>query len=102
MNNEKITIYIDDEDILELIPDYLESRREELPLLRDAVSQGDFETLRGYGHKLKGSGGGYGLDRISEIGARLESFTKASDMKSIVTVIDELDDFINRVEVVAE
>ena len=102
MTNEKIIVLVDDEDILELIPDYLDTRREELPVLRNALAQDDFETLRGFGHKLKGSGGGYGLDRISEIGSNMETCAKAGDVTALAREIDGLADFLERVEVVAK
>lgn len=102
MTNERIIIHIDDEDVFELIPDYLDSRRDELAVLRGAVAQSDFETLRGLGHKMKGSGGGFGLDRISEIGGNLESFAKSGDMAAIEQEIDGLNDFLSRVEVVCK
>lgn len=100
MTHEKIIILIDDEDVLELIPDYLLSCRNELDVLRDAAAQKDFEILRGLGHKMKGSGGGYGFDRITEIGGNLESSAKAQDLSAIELGIAELRDYLDRVEVV--
>jgi HPt (histidine-containing phosphotransfer) domain-containing protein len=100
MTNEKIIVHIDDEDVLELIPDYLEGRHNELGVLRDAVAQKDFETLRGLGHKMKGSGGSFGFDRITEIGGNLESSAKEQDMPAIEQGIADLQDYLNRVEVV--
>lgn len=102
MTNEKIIVRIDDEDMLEIIPDYLESRRDELAVLQDAVAQQDFATLCGIGHKLKGSGGSFGFDRISEIGSHLESSAKAQDLQAIEQEIAKLRDYLDRVEVVGE
>jgi HPt (histidine-containing phosphotransfer) domain-containing protein len=99
MTNEKIIIHIDDEDVLELIPVYLAGRRDELGVLQGAAAQKDFETLRGLGHKMKGSGGGFGLDRISEIGGNLESSAKAQDLSAIEQEIADLRDYLDRVEV---
>ena len=100
MSKEKIIVHIDDEDIFELIPDYLESRRGELDILRDAVVKKDFEVLQSYGHKMKGSGGGYGFDRISEIGGKLESYAKAQDLLATAKEVDDLRDYLDRLEVV--
>ncbi|MEI6414536.1 MAG: Hpt domain-containing protein [Pseudomonadota bacterium] len=101
-NNEKIIITIDDEDVFELIPYYLENRRNELGVLRDAIAQKNFEILRGFGHNMKGSGGGYGLDRISEIGGKLESDAMAQDLSAIEQGITDLGDYLDRVEVVCQ
>lgn len=99
MTNEKIIVHIDDEDILELAPGYLASRRNELAVLRDAVATQDFDTLRNLAHKMKGSGGGFGFDRISEIGGNLESSAKAQDAPAIEREIAALQDYLNRVEI---
>ena len=102
MTNEKIIVHIDDEDVLELAPGYLKNRRKELAVLRDAAAQGDFETLRGLGHKMKGSGGGFGFDRITELGGNLESFAKAQDMAAVEREIAALQNYLDRVEIVGE
>jgi HPt (histidine-containing phosphotransfer) domain-containing protein len=102
MANEKIIVQIDDEDILELIPDYLINRRNELEVLQNAIAQNDFASLCSYGHKLKGSGGGYGFDRISEIGSNLESSAKAQNLPAIEQEVAELRDYLDRVEVVGK
>lgn len=102
MTNEKIIITIDDEDILELIPIYLAGRLDELGVLGDAVARQDFETLRGLGHKMKGSGGGFGLDRITEIGGNLETFAKAQNLRAIELEIANLRDYLDRLEVVGK
>ena len=96
-----IIVKIDDEDILEMIPDYLDNRRAELEALENAVNQKDFDTLRGLGHKMKGSGGGYGLDLITEIGGKLETAAKAHDLTGSAREIERLIDFLERVEVIA-
>ena len=102
MTHEKIIISIDDEYILELIPDYLADRRDEVKVLLDAVTQKDFETLQSLGHQMKGSGGGYGLDPITVIGGQLESAARAQDLPAIEQEIADLRDYLERVEVVGK
>lgn len=97
---ERIVVPIDDEDILELIPDYLTACRKELELMQNAAQQMDFETLRGLSHKMKGSGGGYGLNRITEIGGKIEYSAKLEDSLAIELALSDLGDFLERVEVV--
>ena len=99
MTDNKIIVHIDDEDILELIPVYLERIRQELEMMQDAALRNDFETLRGLGHKIKGSGGGFGLDRVSEIGAKLELSAQAGDLTAVELEIGHLRDYLERVEV---
>jgi HPt (histidine-containing phosphotransfer) domain-containing protein len=102
MGNEKIIVHTDDEDVLELIPDYLANRRDELGALDNAIEQNDFETLRALAHKMKGSGGGYGLNRITEIGRGLEAAAKVQDVQSVKREVAALREFLERVEVVGK
>lgn len=99
MAPEKIIVQITDEDIVDIIPGYLENRQKDLETLKQAPN--DFETVRSLGHKMKGSGGGYGLDRISEIGKALEEAAKAQDLDAIQSGIAALQDFLERVEIVS-
>jgi len=72
-----------DEDLQDLIPGYLENRRKDAEELQKALARSDFEVIRVLGHKMKGSGGGYGFDEISEIGRALEDAAKQSQAGKI-------------------
>ncbi len=61
-----------DEDLLDLVPAYLQNQRDSLPELRAAVARGDMATLRRAGHRLKGSALMYGFGELGELGAALE------------------------------
>lgn len=98
MNSEKIKVIVD-ADLKDLIPGFLENRQKDVEQLKHACSNNDSETLRSIGHSLKGVGGGYGFDMISEIGAGIESYSKSADLGAIKNLIDELADYIDRLEV---
>ena len=100
MSNEKIIIWIEDEDVLELLPGYLESCRADLGILQNSTLKMNSETVRILGHSLKGSGGGFGLERISEIGKKLEISSQIHDWTSIGQEIAALSEFLNCVEIV--
>jgi len=91
-----------DEDIADLIPGYLEHRLEDVAAIRSAIDGGDFEVVRILGHSMKGSGGGYGFDGITEIGAALEAAGKEADPAAAVHSIAALEDYLNRLEVIYE
>lgn len=86
-------------DLEDIAPIFLENKRKDLQTLRIAVYAQDFATLQTLGHRMKGDGGGYGFDHISEIGARLEHTAKQHDLPTIELCIVELEDFLNRVTV---
>jgi len=61
-----------DSGLAELVPGFLENRRRDVEAIAAALAHEDYENVRILGHNMKGSGAGYGLNRITEIGASLE------------------------------
>jgi HPt (histidine-containing phosphotransfer) domain-containing protein len=88
-----------DPDLMDLVPVYLERRRADVVALEESLATGDMERLRIIGHSMKGSGGGYGFDGISEIGMRLEEAGKQADAAAARTGIDDLDEYLRNVVV---
>ena len=84
----------DDPIVRELLPGYLERRRQELTTLVDALERGDFLRLRTIGHNLYGSGGAYGLQKVSEFGAALEKAAQAEDTSAIRRTIQQIRSFL--------
>lgn len=89
-----------DSGLKELVAGYLKNRRHDVETLRTSLHKGDFETLRILGHSMKGSGGGYGFDRITELGAALEQAAKGRDAAALAALTAELSDYLARLEVV--
>ena len=94
----KITVTVD-ADLADLIPGFLENRARDLRQLTEGLTRRDFDTIRIIGHSMKGSGGGYGFDALTEMGAAIESAARSSDAAAIATLIAELDSYLQRVEV---
>ena len=55
-----------------LVPGFLEGRRRDVVTIAAALERRDYDSVRILGHNMKGSGAGYGFNRITEIGASLE------------------------------
>ena len=97
---EKIEVRIDP-DLKDLIPGFLDNRAADVAKMRDLLQREDFAQIGLIGHSMKGAGGGYGFDRITEIGAALENAALAADISTIETNVELLADYLHRVEVVA-
>ncbi len=95
----KTTVFVD-KDLEDIVPDFLDNRVKDVRLLKDALEQKDFPTIKALGHSMKGSGGGYGFDRISEIGRVLETAAKNENADTIQKQTISLDLFLNNLEVV--
>jgi len=84
-----------------LLPRFLANRELDIATLKTALANNDFETFRALGHKLKGSGGGYGFDALSDLGGRMEIAAAASpDAAVLAALLAEYEDYMARVEVV--
>lgn len=96
---EKIVVQVD-ADLEDLIPGYLENRRQDADAILRALENQDFETIRILGHTMKGTGGGYGFDVITEMGRALEEAAKSGDAPAIRQGVAALLDYLQAVEVV--
>lgn len=95
----KIVVHVD-AGLQELIPGYLANRRGDIHAMREALEQRDYETIRILGHSMRGSGGGYGFDTITEIGSALEQAARGRNPDEIHRWVGELLTYLERVQVV--
>ena len=98
MSDEKIIVQIDP-DLEDLIPGFLKNRVEDIAKLQSALNENDFVNISSIGHSIKGVGGGYGFDLMSELGANIETAGKDNDVAAIRENIDRLDDYLKRVDI---
>lgn len=96
---EKIVVRVDAE-IEDLIPGFLENRRKDIETILEALDQGDYETIRLLGHRMKGAGGGYGFDAITDIGRSIEQGAKEKNPEEVRRWLGDLLHYLDRVEVV--
>jgi HPt (histidine-containing phosphotransfer) domain-containing protein len=88
-----------DADLADLIPGFLENRKKELVELKTLLQAKNFAALRAIGHKMKGTAGGYGFMRISELGKEIEIGADAGQDALIQKAIESLEDFLKGVVV---
>jgi response regulator RpfG family c-di-GMP phosphodiesterase len=86
--------------IADLIPAFLQNRRTEVTSILEALDRGDFAIVEGLGHGMKGAGGSWGFDAITEIGASLERADAQSDVETSRRCAGELSRYLDRVEVI--
>lgn len=96
---EKIVVQVD-ADLEDLIPGYLQNRRKDAEAILQALESQDFETIRVLGHTMKGTGGGYGFDAITEMGRVLEEAAKSQNTQAIQQEVAALLGYLEAVEVV--
>ena len=83
-----------DPDVADLVPAYLENRAEDLRQVRELLARGEFEPIGHIGHNLKGSGAGYGFERLTELGAALEAAARTRSGPGVDATLGELESFL--------
>jgi HPt (histidine-containing phosphotransfer) domain-containing protein len=91
-----------DPDLRDLIPGFLQNRRQDIQTVQEALAIGKFDTIRTLGHCMRGDGGGYGFHLISEIGHALEKAALEKNSHEITARVQELNTYLGRIEVVYE
>ena len=89
-----------DEEILHLIPEFLENRRRDGKAILKWLARADFERIRTLGHQMKGVGRGYGFDAVSVMGGLIETAAREKDVARIRQIVGELAGYLDRVKVV--
>ncbi|HEY3130229.1 MAG TPA: Hpt domain-containing protein [Acidobacteriota bacterium] len=97
--NEKITVRVDAE-LQSIVPGFLKNRQKDLISIREALKRADFQRISVLGHCMKGSGGGYGFDGITEIGGSLERAANEQNTNEVQRQIECLGIYLERIEVV--
>ena len=97
----KVVVRVD-EDLEDLIPDFLQNRHEDVQAIQQLLSANDYETISRLGHSMKGCGGGYGFDMITDIGASIEVAAKGQDADEVQKWLAELENLLGNIEVVYE
>ncbi len=97
--SKRIRIAID-EDLAELIPGFLENRRKDIATITRALEKSDFETVQHIGHDMKGVGGGYGFEVITDLGGALETAARHQEGSKIRKHADELLSYLDRIDIV--
>jgi signal transduction histidine kinase/DNA-binding response OmpR family regulator len=87
-----------DPDLADVVPGYLDKRRRDIPQYRQALQGGDFQTVRMLGHKMRGTGAGYGFDQLTALGKSIEEAALAADSAAAAAAVDQVERYLAAVE----
>jgi chemotaxis protein histidine kinase CheA len=88
-----------DQELVSIVPDYLENRRSDCFLIERLLEEGCLAEIQSLAHRMKGSGGSYGFDVISEIGEVLERAALVPDANVIRSAVEQLKIYLSCIEV---
>jgi hypothetical protein len=83
----------------EMVSEYVQRCLTAVPAARAALDQHDYGHLRVLGHRLKGSGGGYGIYRLTEIGSAIEAAAVRDDGAELRRQVGVLDEYLHGIEI---
>ena len=86
------------EGLEELVPGYLSNRKDEIPMLLQLLAASDFDRIRIVAHNMKGTGSAYGLEKLTEIGAGMESSAREANICTLSEQLNSLAEYLERVE----
>jgi PAS domain S-box-containing protein len=81
------------------IPAYLDNCRHNVVVMRAALDRADFEAVTILGHNLRGSGGGFGFQSITDFGAGIEQACEDIDLDRARNLLSGLFSYLESVEV---
>jgi PAS domain S-box-containing protein len=96
--SEEKTLSVLKSSIAEQAPAYLRNCRQHVIDIGDALNRVDFETVMILGHNMSGSGGMFGFQEITDIGAALQLAAESSDNAASRKWVGELSSYLDRVE----
>ena len=87
---------------VDLLPVFLQNCRQHAIAMLDALDRSDFETVEILGHGMRGAGGSYGFQAITDIGTALEQAAKSANTEASRTCVRELSRYLDRVEIISD
>ena len=78
------SVFEDDPDMLEIVREFAIELPERAAELEHTLAHGDRSRLQTIAHQLKGAGGGYGFQPITDVAAQLEAALKQGQPESVI------------------
>jgi CheY-like chemotaxis protein len=100
IQTEPVQLVFLKEDLQDLMPGYIHNRYVDLQQLPQFLQEANYEGIALIGHKMKGSGSGYGLDYISRMGRAIETAAALEQSSVIEEAVRELGDYLGQLKVI--
>ena len=84
----------DAEEWAEMQEMYIKHTTKELAKIQEDIDNILIDSLRTFGHNIKGSGGMYGFEEVTNLGTKIEASAKVNDRNKIKLLLEELSDFL--------
>ena len=84
-----------------MVKQYVDRCLKTLPDAVAALGRSDYAYLRIFGHRLKGTGGAYGIPGLTDIGSAIEAAARRDETPELKSQIAALEACLSRIEVIS-
>lgn len=88
--------------IRDIVPDFLQHRRENTAAISVAIDTSDFQAVGDIGHDIEGTAGAFGFVELGAIGRSLQKAARESSLEDIKSLAEELTSYLERLKIVYE
>ena len=88
-----------DKNFAEFVPAFMEDVLQDIRKMAQALARKDFDAVRKASHRIKGAGGGFGLETISEIAGTLEAAAKSRSNDNTAKALSDFSDYVNTLQI---
>lgn len=88
-----------DADLEPLMERFIDNSNKDLDAMRSALEQGDFKTLSRLGHTAKGTGYGYGMRGMGDLGLEIERAAKIGEVTQCREGIEQMARYLDTVTI---
>jgi len=86
--------------IQDIVADFLQHRRENVPSILDALEAADYEAVENIGHDIEGTGGAFGFVGMARIGRSLRQAAQENSPGGVKRLAEELASYLERLKIV--
>ena len=88
-----------DKNFAEFVPAFMEDILQDIRKMAQTLARQDFDAVRKVSHRIKGAGGGFGLETISEIAGTLEAAAKSRSNDNTAKALSDFSDYVNTLQI---
>jgi HPt (histidine-containing phosphotransfer) domain-containing protein len=85
-----------------MVTEYVNRCVASLPIAAEALDRSDYGHMRIFGHRLRGSGGAYGIPALTEIGSAIESPASKHDTSELRLQVAALEACLSQIEILSD
>jgi PAS domain S-box-containing protein len=86
------------QSLLDRTPAFLQNCRDSAVAIHEALGRNDFETVSILAHNMRGAGGGFGFQAITDFGSALEESSESANAELSLQYAGDLSRYLDRLE----